>query len=304
MRALVVGAVESTRVALQRLAAADDWSVAAVLTLPRDLAHRHSDFVDLEPDAVSSGAPVLTTSDCNTPDIINQLKQIDFDYAFVIGWSQICGSAFRAAAGGRVIGYHPAPLPRLRGRAVIPWSILLDEKITASSLFWIDDGVDSGPIIGQRYFHIAPDETAGTLYARHLEALADLLDESLPLLASGAEPRSPQDDRFATWAAKRGQADGLIDWTRPARDVLRLIRAVGRPYPGAFTFRSKHRLTVWSAQLWPNARLHHGDPGQVVATGADGIAVLCGDGEALCLTECEGVEASALRLHSRLGGPS
>ena len=76
-----------------------------------------------------------------------------------------------------MVGYHPAPLPRLRGRAVIPWTILLDEKITASSLFWIDEGVDSGPLLAQRFFHIAPDETAATLYARHMTALDAMLRE-------------------------------------------------------------------------------------------------------------------------------
>src|SRR3546814_18147932 len=86
-----------------------------------------------------------------------------------MGGSQICKPAFRQAAGGQGIGYHPAPLPRLRGRAVIPWTILLDEKITASTLFWIDDGVDSGPILAQRSFHIAPDEKAAILYRQRSE---------------------------------------------------------------------------------------------------------------------------------------
>src|SRR3546814_2322762 len=99
-------------------------------------------------------------ADRNAADVLEAVSALAPDYVFVIGWSQICKPAFRQAAGGQVIGYHPAPLPRLRGRAVIPWTILLDEKITASTLFWIDDGVDSGPILAQRYFHIAPDETA------------------------------------------------------------------------------------------------------------------------------------------------
>lgn len=301
MRALVVGAVESTRVALQSLAAADDWSVAAVMTLPHDLAHRHSDFVDLRPDASRAGAGVIEAANCNAPDILDQLAQVDFDYAFVIGWSQICGLAFREAAREKVIGYHPAALPRLRGRAVIPWTILLDEKITASSLFWVDEGVDSGAILAQRFFHLAPDETAGTLYARHMEALGALLDKALPVLAGGTEPRHAQDERFATWAAKRGPADGMIDWTQPARDVLRLIRAVGRPYPGAFTFQNQHRLTVWSADIWPEAGAHHADPGQIIANGPAGLTVLCGDGQAVRLSDYEMAEDRAIRLHSRLG---
>src|SRR3546814_501635 len=125
----------------------------------------------------------------NAPDVLEAVSALAPDYVFVIGWSQICKPAFRQAAGGQVIGYHPAPLPRLRGRAVIPWTILLDEKITASTLFWIDDGVDSGPILAQRYFHIAPDETAAILYRQHMEALDRMLRESLPMIAQGSAPR-------------------------------------------------------------------------------------------------------------------
>src|SRR3546814_5174240 len=73
----------------------------------------------------------------------------------------------------------PAPLPRLRGRGVIPWTILANEPITAGTLFWIDDGADSGPILEQAFFHVAPDETAASLYARHMRALGEMMPRAL-----------------------------------------------------------------------------------------------------------------------------
>src|SRR3546814_7956697 len=76
------------------------------------------------------------SSDVCSSDL-DAIRAADADYVFVIGWSQICGREFQAAAHGQVIGYHPAPLPRLRGRGVIPWTILADEPITAGTLFWI-----------------------------------------------------------------------------------------------------------------------------------------------------------------------
>src|SRR3546814_4028654 len=97
----------------------------------------------------------------------------------------------------------PAPLPRLRGRGVIPWTILADEPITAGTLFWIDDGVDSGPILEQAFFHVAPDETAASLYARHMRALGEMMTRALAALATGSPPRLEQDERYASWAAKR-----------------------------------------------------------------------------------------------------
>src|SRR3546814_7519325 len=97
---------------------------------------------DWSSDVCSSdlaGARVIHAADSNAPDVLEAVSALAPDYVFVIGWSQICKPAFRQAAGGQVIGYHPAPLPRLRGRAVIPWTILLDEKITASTLIRSED---------------------------------------------------------------------------------------------------------------------------------------------------------------------
>ncbi|MGC4250243.1 MAG: formyltransferase family protein, partial [Sphingobium sp.] len=194
------------------------------------------------------------------------------------------------------------PLPRMRGRAVIPWTILNEEPITGGTLFWIDAGVDSGPILEQRFMHVAPDETADSLYRRHMRLLDLMLDDALRALAAGTPRREPQDERFATWAAGRTPESGRIDWTAPARDVERLVRAAGRPYPGARTrvASSNSDLILWQARLCSPARCHLAAPGQVIARSADSFTIFCGDGEAVEITRWEG--APAPKLHARLGG--
>ena len=300
MKAVVVGAVESTRVTLKALADDSRWQVSAVVTLPPDLSGRHSDFVDLSADARACGARLIAAANSNAPEVIEAVRSVGADFAFVIGWSQICKPEFRAAAGGAVIGYHPAALPRLRGRAVIPWTILLDEKITGSTLFWIDDGVDSGPILAQKFLHVAPDETATSLYARHMTALAELLRESLGALAEGRAPRTPQDERYATYAARRTEADGLIDWRAPAASVERLVRAVTRPYPGAFTYFGGERLTIFGARLWEEAPRHAAMPGQLIGKPGNALAIACGDG-AILATDWA-YPKGELRAHVVFGG--
>ncbi len=303
MRAVVVGAVESTRVAASTIARAAGWSVAAVVTLPLELAGRHSDFIDLAADTRAADARLIRCRDVNAPDVLEELRRLRPDFIFVIGWSQICKPAFLATAPQRVIGFHPAPLPRLRGRAVIPWTILLDEKITASSLFWIDGGVDTGPLLLQRFLHVAPDETAGSLYRRHLLALEELLVEALPRLGRGDAPRIAQDERFATTAAKRGPEDGEIDWTKPAAEAWRLVRAVGRPYPGAFTLSGGEKLVIWAGEPRPDSvRCAAALPGQVIARDESTFVVRCGDGGALAVREWECASGRPPRLHARLGG--
>lgn len=302
MRAVLIGAVDSTRIALRVLSAAADCTLAAVVTLPPELAARHSDFVDVSEETIAAGATLIHAPNANRPDVLAQIGDARPDLLFVIGWSQLCGQALLATAPQGAIGYHPAPLPQLRGRAVIPWTILLEHPITASSLFWIDDGVDSGPIVAQRFFHVAADETAASLYARHMEVLEVMLEEAVPLLVAGNAPRLVQDERYASWTAKRTQADGRIGWDHPAHDIARLIRAVGRPYPGAFTTLRDERLVIWRAEPWSDAARHAAAPGQVIALDGDTFVVRCGDAQALRITEWQSDSNTLPRLHGRLGG--
>jgi methionyl-tRNA formyltransferase len=297
MRAVVVGAVESSRVAVDAIARAADWALPLVVTLPRERAGRHSDFVDLTEAAERAGASLLRAANVNDPAVIDAITAAGATHLFVIGWSQICGADVRAAAGGGTIGYHPAPLPRLRGRGVIPWTILAGEPITAGTLFWIDDGVDSGPILDQRLLHVAPDETAATLYARHMTALDAMLADTLAAIAAGRARREPQDERFATWAARRTPADGEIDWTRPAHEIDRLVRAVGRPYPGART----GPLTIWAARPSGLGERYLAGPGQIVARDGPGFTVACGASSALDILEWESADGAMPRMHARLG---
>ncbi|MET0364211.1 MAG: methionyl-tRNA formyltransferase, partial [Sphingobium sp.] len=234
------------------------------------------------------------------PDAIGHLREAKPDYLFILGWSQICGAEVMGGTPGRVVGYHPAALPRQRGRAAIPWTILNREPITAGSLFWIDDGVDTGAILDQQYFHVAPRETAASLYAKHMAALATMFDRSLAALAAGTERREVQDDALATWCAKRTAEDGLIDWTQSARDIDRLVRAVGHPYPGAFTTTRQERIVIWSAHVIAGDR-HAGTVGQLVSRDDSGFAVMCGDGDLLQVTEWSSETMRPPALHQRLG---
>lgn len=298
-RALLIGAVETTRIAFDALTRHADWTVGAVVTLAPEHSARHSDFVDIGHAARDQGCPVIAVDNINRDDALDAMSGIDPDYVFVMGWSQICGPRFLHLFADRVIGYHPAALPRLRGRAAIPWTILQREPITAGTLFWIDPGTDTGAILDQQFFHVTPLETAASLYAKHMEALAAMLDRTLGDLARGKVRRSVQDEACATWAARRTPMDGMIDWHLPAPDITRLVRATGRPYPGAFTRLNGVQLHIWAASS-DSAERHLARPGQVVARSADSFTVMCGGHTALVATEWSGPEKPP-RLHVTLG---
>jgi methionyl-tRNA formyltransferase len=301
MRIVLVGAVESSLVALEGLMAVQKRP-DLVITLPHAALHRHSDSVDLTSIANRNGIQVFHTTDINSPETCETLMLNPPDLIFVIGWSQLCGKTFRSLARLGCIGSHPAPLPRMRGRAVIPWTILIDEKTSGTTLFWLDDGMDSGDILLQQTFTVSPDETAKSLYAKHKDALRSMIPDAVALIQSGTPPRMKQDHQYATYCARRRPEDGLINWREPAAEIGRFIRAVGAPYPGAFSSSNGEILYVDAAVPISNSHQFVGLPGQVQSHTDRGFIVRCGDGICLEVTSWRWRGDKKPLRHAILGG--
>lgn len=299
MRIVFVGAVESSKIALEALIKAKRTPVL-VITLPPELAGRHSDFVDLGEVGRAAGSQVHHTTDINSPETLEAMAAVAPDLSLVIGWSQICRRPFREIARAGTVGFHPAALPCLRGRGVIPWTILRGEQRTGSTLFWLDDGVDSGPVLLQRQFPVSPDETARSLYTKHTGNLAEMVVEAATQVEAGNAARTEQDETKASYCAKRTEEDGLIDWRDPAASILRLIRAVGDPYPGAFTFYKGRKMRIDAAAPVENSRQFIGLAGQIQTHTERGFIVLCGDGECIEAYAWEWASERRPPIHAKL----
>jgi methionyl-tRNA formyltransferase len=285
LRVALVGAVQSTEVALRALAGCGHAPVL-VFTLPVEKQRRHSDFVDLAPLAGELDVPLLRVDDVNGPDAVAALRDAAPDLLLVIGWSRLCGAEFRDVARLGTLGYHPTLLPKMRGRAALAWTILLDLERSGGTLFWMDEGVDSGPIAAQRSFDIPPATDLHGLMALQMSALAAMIPPLFDQLGRGLLPSQPQDHDQATYLAVRRAADGEIDWSRPAGEIERLVRAVTRPYPGAFSRLGEREVAVWRARVvrYPQ---WFASVGQVF-TYEDGAPVVrCGGGTDLALIEYE-----------------
>lgn len=305
IRIALVGAVQSTERALQTLARSGAAPLLLV-TLPPQKSARHSDYVDLQPLADELGVEVVHSDDVNEAELLERLKGLDLDVAMVIGWSRLCGPEFISIPRLGTIGYHPTLLPALRGRAALGWTILLNPAETGGTLFWIDEGVDSGPIAAQAAFLLAGTETLGQLMEMQIDALETMLVSLVEQLSRGERPAREQDQSQATYLALRRPQDGEIDWTQSSTDVERLIRAVSRPYPGAFTHHGGRKLTIWSARLasYPN---WYAQTGQVFTFDGGKPVVRCGDGDLVLLDfELEATESASdspplLKGQPRLG---
>ncbi|SDD38195.1 methionyl-tRNA formyltransferase [Paracoccus isoporae] len=301
MRTVFIGAVEGSAVALRALCEAGQ-APDLVVTLPLERASAHSDFADLGPIAGAHGIRLQRVARTDDPALMEALRQMAPDLVMIIGWSQLIGRDLLDLPGQGVLGFHPAPLPRMRGRAVIPWQILTGQRVGGATLFWIDEGVDDGEIAAQSVFDIDPDRiTARELYDRAVGEMARILPPLVAGIAAGERPAIPQDHDAATICARRRPEDGEIDWTRSAAMIERLIRAVGPPYPGATTRTGKSEIvTVTCARLHPRSDRFIGLPGQIQHIDGREVTVMCGDGRCLDLLDWSG--PVRLGRHAILGG--
>ena len=257
--------------------------VVAVVTLPGPPDPDRSGQCEFDDVAARLGAELIETSDANEPGCIERLRAVEPDILFVVGWSQLLRQPALEVAPGGVFGMHPTLLPRHRGRAPIPWTIISGLATTGVTLFEIvDETADAGPVVDQIEVPVAPDETASSLFEKLAEAHVALIRRSVPLLLAGAAPRTPQDPLRASYWPKRSPLDGIIDWEARAAFVETWVRAQTRPYPGAFTFLGETKVTVWRARPADGG----GAAGTVLEERSDGVVVACGEG-ALLLEEVE-----------------
>ena len=152
----------------------------------------------------------------------------------------------RARLGAYV--FHDSQLPRNRGFAPTVWAIAKGEHETGVTLFRMAEAVDTGDIVAQQSVPIGQDDTIRTVMDRVTGAYLSILTDQLPLLRTASARLHPQAHLEATYNARRTDADNRIDWSRPAVELHNLVRAVTRPYGGAWTTLGGERLLVWSAR--------------------------------------------------------
>lgn len=275
MRSILIGAVEGTDVAIEEMRNAGLAPALLATLAPALGAQRHADYIDL---AALCGpeTEIVFVDQINDDRFVDRVRAIAPDVIFVIGWSQLIGHELRALATRYVVGFHPTPLPILRGRAAIAWTLLSGATRSGTSLFVIDDGVDTGPILDQHMFDLDPRETVASLIARNKESLRLMLRRTLPRIADGSIRPVPQQESGASYGARRTAEDALIDWTQTAAEIDRLIRAQGPPYGGAFTFTRRSRVTIWEATPFQTRVKYFAANGQICFYDADMPVILCG----------------------------
>jgi len=178
------------------------------------------------------------------------------------------------------IQYHPSLLPKYRGPSAINWPIIKGESETGLSIFWPDNGLDTGDVLLQKKTHIGATDTLGSVYFDRLFPMGvDAMLEAVDLVKAGKAPRTKQDESQATYEGRCGSDNARIDWGKPWQQIDRLIRGCN-PAPGAWSTLEGKTLKVLEARPLPakDPKGIAGKMGEIVDIGTDGFTVVCADG--------------------------
>ncbi len=283
-RILLVGFGPTTRAALDSLLGSFD-----VIALVRDGDDEVAEH------ARDSGVPVEIL---RTPaDVFELVARLGPDCVVISSYNRIISGPILDLC--PFVNVHYSPLPGYRGRANVNWAIINHESHAAVTVHSITPGLDAGGVLAQELVPIGPRDTIGTLYDRLNALQAQILPRAVDRRLQG-DPGAPQDEGGATYCCTRLPDDGMVDWSASTRDVDALVRAVGSPYPDAFTFLGLERVSILEAEPSPEEKVFVGRvPGRVVgwSTTEGWSDVLTGDGVLrVRRVRLSGVEQAAARV--------
>jgi methionyl-tRNA formyltransferase len=251
-------------------------SIVGVYTRPDQPAGRGK---QLQPSpikqlALARGLPIFQPTTLRAPDVLTQMRALTPDLIIVAAYGLILPRDVLTIPSRGCVNAHASLLPRHRGAAPIAAAILAGDTETGITLMQMDEGLDTGPILTQRAISIADDDTTGTLTTKLAHLAADLLIETLPRILAGEITPQPQDHARASLCKPIKKEEGRIDWTHPADDIARRVRAFN-PWPSAFTFWNGTMLKILRAHA--SSHRAEAEVGRVVQIGKE-VAVVCGAG--------------------------
>ena len=278
MRVLFCGTPDSAVPSLRAIAALRPaWEVPLVLTQP-DRGSGRGRVVSSSPvkkEAERLGLPVETPE--RLVDLRERIRTLQPDAIAVVAYGKIFREWLLELPRYGCVNVHFSLLPRHRGMAPVAWSILQGDARTGVCTMRMDRGVDTGPVYLSREMAIDPKDTTGSLTAKLAELGAGLLVETLQRLDAGTISAKAQDESLATHAAGIEKEHGRIDWSRPAIEIERKVRALD-PWPNAFTTFRGEPLKVMRASVVPGTL----PPGALEIRSA---VPVCGTGEGILVLD-------------------
>jgi methionyl-tRNA formyltransferase len=199
--------------------------------------------------AEGSGIPLFRPNHMRDPQVYADYLGLHPDLAVLAFVTDIIPERLIRVPSLGTICYHPSLLPKHRGASAINWAIIQGEALTGLTIFWVDEGIDTGPILLQKEVEIGPDDTTGSLYFNTLFPMGvEAMVEAVQLIREGKAPRIPQNDPDATYEPPCDDAVAAIDWKKQAGDLYNLIRGCD-PQPGAHTTIKGKKVRFYDTRL-------------------------------------------------------
>ena len=283
MRAIVIGTVYFTHAMLNELLE-NKANIVAVVTSSNNVIN--ADYADLAPLCEEYNLPLLRVDDINSESSISWMKSYEPDVIFCLGWSRLIKKQVLNMPTIGVVGYHPAALPKNRGRHPLIWALALGLKETVSTFFFMDEGADSGDIVSQERIEISDTDYASHLYSKMTAIAKKQIVDLYQSLEKGSYNAISQDHSQSNVWRKRGTADGKIDWRMGSTSIYNLVRALSKPYVGSHFVKDMLDVKVWACEKRELPESANIEPGKVLIVDEAGILVKCGVGGIL-LTNIE-----------------
>jgi len=207
-----------------------------------------------------SDIPLYQPERMDDQQVVKGLKSHSADLFIIVAFGQILPSEILEIPRLYCINLHPSLLPNYRGAAPVNWAVINGESKTGLTVIRMNEKMDSGDIIIQRDVGIEGDDTADSLEGRLSELGSVLLLDTVKFIEEGRAKFKKQDEKKATFAPKLKKEDGLIDWSKTAREIHQRVRGT-IPWPGAYTHYGDKKINIWKTSVIEG----EGAPGEVVS---------------------------------------
>ncbi len=285
MRVVFMGTPDFAVAVLRRLVE-DGWEVAAAYTQPDKPKNRGMKLVPTPVKAFAAevGIPVYQPESCRDEKVLEELRGLEPDVIVVAAYGKLLPQALLEIPRIAIINVHSSLLPQYRGAAPINWAVLNGDEETGVTIQYMAAELDAGDILLSKATPIGQEEDAGELYVRLAQLGGEAASEALARLRDGTAERTPQiyGPQYQ-YASLLSREMSPMDWSRPARELANQVRGL-IPWPCAATDVTGVRWKVFKARVGGETAE---PPGTVVSAGKEGIAVACGDGRALVITQLQ-----------------
>ena len=237
------------------------------------------------------GIPCLKHKNVNSDEFIQSIQEYGCDLLVSMSFNQIFRLNLMNTFPLKAINCHAGKLPFYRGRNILNWALINDEKEFGITVHFIDEGIDTGDIIAQETYSIDDNDSYSTLLEKAYTGCADILFGAVRLFVTNSVVRKPQSEIHPVgfYCSQRKIGDENIDWNQSSRDMFNFIRAVCKPGPQARTFLNGHEMKINKSQLIEHAPTYKCITGAILRKGLDGILVKTTDSYIL-LTEYDYAE--------------